>query len=392
MEDKYDEWSGMPLDKLPRDEVRQLLADWKPALHQLEIAAFRDECHWDQPIRSEGYGLMLPHLSKLRRLTRALALRTRLAIAEGDTAAAFRDLQIGYAMARHIGDAPMVIHSLVGVSCAAMMTDQVESLIGSASCPNLYWALTHLPVPFIDCRLAMEWERSAVFLQWPELRDPRHATLSPKQWDKLAQDFADVIGPAFSSTTNPQDAPTPSLASEEARIYPQAKRYLLDDGLSEQKIEAMPKKQVLAIYLVEHYNVWKDELFKWQHVPYWQSWRGIQATLDALAQRKSKDDSATLAAGMLPALGKISLAMARCDRRIAALRCIEAIRLYAAKHDGRLPVSLSEIADVPIPIDPITGKAFDYKLEGKAAVLIVGAAPGFKDPKYLRRYELTIAK
>ena len=48
------------------------------------------------------------------------------------------------------------------------------------------------------------------------------------------------------------------------------------------------------------------------------------------------------------------------DRDIAILRTVEALRLEAAHNGGRFPQALSDIKRVPIPRDPLTGKAFIY--------------------------------
>ena len=37
------------------------------------------------------------------------------------------------------------------------------------------------------------------------------------------------------------------------------------------------------------------------------------------------------------------------ERRLAALRTIEAIRMFAASHDGKLPAALGDIKEVPVP-------------------------------------------
>ena len=63
------------------------------------------------------------------------------------------------------------------------------------------------------------------------------------------------------------------------------------------------------------------------------------------------------------------------DRRVAAFRCIEAVRLYAAAHDGKLPASLDEIKDTPIPFDPMDGKPFGYRLVGDHAFSLARHSP-----------------
>jgi hypothetical protein len=94
---------------------------------------------------------------------------------------------------------------------------------------------------------------------------------------------------------------------------------------------------------------------------------------------------------LTPAYRQWVFAARRNNRRIAELRVIEALRLFAALHDRSLPETLSDIREVPIPDDPLTGKAFGYWREGTSAILEVVPPPGFTDPAYGRRYEITIA-
>jgi hypothetical protein len=79
----------------------------------------------------------------------------------------------------------------------------------------------------------------------------------------------------------------------------------------------------------------------------------------------------------------------RLDRKIALLRTMEAIRMFAADNSGRLPGSLAEITSVPIPVDPVTGKGFLYKRIGaRNARLEATVSPA--EIKKRPVYELTI--
>jgi hypothetical protein len=80
------------------------------------------------------------------------------------------------------------------------------------------------------------------------------------------------------------------------------------------------------------------------------------------------------------------MAIERNDRQVATLRVIEAIRMYAATHDGQLPNTLSDITEVPVPDDPVTGLPFEYKLENSKARL---SGPTFRDVAL--NYEITMA-
>ncbi|MHC4228268.1 MAG: hypothetical protein ACYSW0_12655, partial [Planctomycetota bacterium] len=61
------------------------------------------------------------------------------------------------------------------------------------------------------------------------------------------------------------------------------------------------------------------------------------------------------------ALDKMRVMEQRADTRLNVLQCLEAIRDYAATHDGRLPEQLSDISEVDVPKDVLSGKAFEYR-------------------------------
>jgi hypothetical protein len=71
----------------------------------------------------------------------------------------------------------------------------------------------------------------------------------------------------------------------------------------------------------------------------------------------------------LEAIRSARSASVRSDREIALLRTLEALRIYGASHNGELPPQLSDITEVPIPDDPVTGKPFSYRREAEKAVL-----------------------
>ncbi|MGA2796342.1 MAG: hypothetical protein ABSE63_02060, partial [Thermoguttaceae bacterium] len=75
------------------------------------------------------------------------------------------------------------------------------------------------------------------------------------------------------------------------------------------------------------------------------------------------------------------------ERQFDSLRTIEAIRLYAYSHGGKLPGSLDDVKEVPIPPNPMTGKPFSYRLEGDTAVML---ADGDTQTNY--EYRIKIAK
>ena len=96
---------------------------------------------------------------------------------------------------------------------------------------------------------------------------------------------------------------------------------------------------------------------------------------------------------LLPAFQSAQFAQARLERTLDAIQCIEAIRMYAANHNGALPEKLDAITDSPVPIDPALGKPFEYKLTATGATLFAPAPPGVPDhPTSKILYELKLAK
>lgn len=80
--------------------------------------------------------------------------------------------------------------------------------------------------------------------------------------------------------------------------------------------------------------------------------RGLERA-QARCDREAKQlEIIPLASLLLPAIRRIQLLQARNERRIAVLRTLDALRIHAAGHGGKLPGQLTEIASVPMPLHP----------------------------------------
>ncbi|MGB2866591.1 MAG: hypothetical protein WBC05_24890 [Sedimentisphaerales bacterium] len=90
-----------------------------------------------------------------------------------------------------------------------------------------------------------------------------------------------------------------------------------------------------------------------------------------------------------PAHDRVLLQMNHVDRKIAALQCIEDLRLYTGAHDGKFPQKLSNVTDIKIPVDPVTKQAFSYKSTGSEAVLELEGTEG-SEGRDAVRYELKL--
>jgi hypothetical protein len=140
----------------------------------------------------------------------------------------------------------------------------------------------------------------------------------------------------------------------------------------------MPHVQVAITAALLQYDRVYDQYLKWQNLPFWEAQPAMEKAAQEVKKLANSDDEPAipLARAFLPAAEKVFAAHVRTDRRIAVLRCVEALRLYAAAHEGKFPASLDDIKDAPIPDDPVTGKPFNYHAAGDRAFLSAAPFPG----------------
>jgi uncharacterized Fe-S cluster-containing radical SAM superfamily enzyme len=88
---------------------------------------------------------------------------------------------------------------------------------------------------------------------------------------------------------------------------------------------------------------------------------------------------------------RLLLISKRLDNNLNGLQCVEAIRHYAATHDGQLPDNLSDISQIEVPKDVVSGKVFEYRRTSAGAVL-KSAMPQGGGPKDMVHYEIVLKK
>jgi len=390
LHDKIDEWQSMAVDELPRKEVDEALSSFSGSFHHVALAAYRTDCSWEMPLE-DGFSMQLPNLSAMRRIARAMRLEIRLKIADGQTDQAIEMLQHAMQMGRNIAEGPTLVQDLVGVAIAAMSLREVEGLMQRPDLPNLYWALTALPDPMIDMYSSLEYERECLFIEFPRLRGLEDEVLTPAQASAIVSAFIQKIGTLHAPGGEvPFDGVLP--LGWVMMHYSDAKQFLAGKGFSQQRIEAMPAAQAVLIYQKQEYLEMRDNLFKWFALPYYQSRPHLEKSEKVFSRHHgSKGLKANVLATLIPALYRVAFIQTRLDRHIALLRTIEAIRMFAADHSGRLPASLDEITSVPIPLDPVTGKSFVYRREdARNARLEAPVSPSESQRRPI--YELTLRR
>jgi hypothetical protein len=391
--EKVEKASEAPLTELKNSDLRWLLE--LKALREVDRAARREHCDWELTprLKEDGINLLIPDVQAMREFALFLTVRARLEMAAGQLDKALYTLQTGFALARHVGDGPTFIQALVGTAVANRMIVQLEELLRQPGAPNLYWGLTDLPRPFIDLHRPIQGEKLWLFGTWPELREANNPYLSPRQRERLQVIADQLVSENFEPNRKSDVEVRLATITLVAKAYPEAKRALVAAGRKPEEIEALPTVQVVLLAALRDFEHHRDDAFKWMALPYPEARPGLERAQQALKETRVRYAGIPIAATFLPATIKVYSASTRIDRRIAALRCVEAIRLYAAAHEGKLPATLADVKEVPIPTDPMTGKGFDYKVNGDTATISAGPPPGepASGPNTLI-YELTLRK
>jgi hypothetical protein len=377
----------------PGEELRWVLK-YRP-LEELDRAARRSYCDFElnERLRKEGMAMLLPEVQSMREFANLLALRARFQIEAGEHEQVLRTLQTGLTMSRHIADGPTLIQTLVGAAIHAIMMGELERWIQTPGAPNLYWSLTNLPRPFIDLRRPLQGERFFLDAFLPDLREAMAERRPPRLGP---DDIVQWIPTLTAEQANKEEVELLAkfgMAFYVAKVYPQAKLDLADLGWTPRQIERLSMSQAVLIREVVNYDRIYDDMVKWYGVPFPEARaRLANAQRDLRGSMAEHGVGPVLAKLLLPALEKVMFASVRLDRRIAALRCVEAARLHAAEK-GRWPESLEDIDAVPIPPDPATGKPFEYRVEGDMFTLSA-APPGKEAPNASNalRYEITLKK
>jgi hypothetical protein len=359
-----------------------LIEQYRGAIDMLHVAARRKNCAWDPPFREQRFAALLPHLGVLRNLSRILALQARLQIADGQFLDASRTLQTGYSMAIDVQRDGVLIQALVAANIARAMNTVLREWISAPGAPNLYWPLTDLPQPLVDLSSSMQRERALLCESYPALKNP--LTITAAQF----QPIIDEIRQLGENDQPEKYVQTLSDAIDKIQVLPRANAFLVEQGMPRAQVDALVPADAAARYFAAQF-VWSmDELIKWYGLSYWQAVEGLDATAHELEERTAQDRNPLMM--LVPATSRAYASTATTEREIAMLQLIEAIRAFAAGNQGKLPGSLQELESLPVRIDPMTGEAFQYQIDGADQFVLEGIADQQRFPGI--RYEIKLAR
>jgi hypothetical protein len=380
----------------PFETARELLAldTTRLILDELQRAARCASADWGLHNRPHQITLLLPEIQETRNLGRLLVTQARVDLHDGRPEAALDRLRQGYALARHLGtDSTLMIQTLVGIAIAGHMNHWAERLIQAPSAPNLYWMLAGRPRPFVSMARGIEGEREILESELPALRTIDQRTWSLDESQSFADDLVRVM-PIIGAPASPADRA--GVAALVALAYPRARQALIDAGRTPEQVDAMPTLQAAAIDAYHRFLRYRDDVGKSALLPYWQSYQlagAVEQRMSRDMSQKLQDPLATVFQLLLPATRAAIMAEVRTERQFDALQTVEALRLYAAGHDGKLPATLADLdALAPAPIDTATGQPFVYSRESDTvAHLSAPNIPGGPDhPAYRINFRIEL--
>jgi hypothetical protein len=404
----FDDWcttTDVPISKLPLDKVRAASHEFDDVVRgQLEVAVHRRNCDWelgiDQIRGVDVISFLLPEFQQCREMARILVLRTRLAVADRRYDDAIGAIRMNYRLG-HDAAQPFLVCGLIGIAIDGLANRSLVELIANPDSPNMYWALGELPDPPIDLRPTVRFEMGFGSRMFPFIHNSETTDHSPQEWNRLlTQTIHDLqtVGaagvPGFDHTSANEVESGLAATAIALLGYSHAKEKLIAQGMDRERVEKMAVGQVIAIYTERNYRRFSDDWENLWQVPFGPSVdmaRRLDQKLAAAKPFGEGDDREILPMGtlLLPALQASREAQVRLDREVASLRVIEALRMHAATHDGKLPERLEDINEVPVPNNPATGKPFAYRLNGTTAILEL--PPSDRLASGNCRYEIQIA-
>ena len=410
-------WGDNIPNELPPEERDRFIEDYNELFEILDNASLYAECDWELSPQDLDWHLdksISDHfLWSNENITWLLMIRTCYALEHNDFELAIRSTRSLFAMADNLLKLPMMTNTILTSGNISKGASCVRKLIASGKSPNLYWPLTQIP-RFSKYHLqAVESDRNCLFSWHPQLKEVdnpnRDTDLSFWQsfatkfiesfqgdtqeilmeiatfafegeeceienvpWEKIKEKarkrLLEQAAETYKNDPTSFEAYKESLYSPNLQTIldelPRIKQTILDGGYAPERVEQLCAEHLIAIYTVRIHEELLDEVTKWFGVDYltWQAHPNGKA--QEAAHQIIQSYGTKLADMAANTLGIFAYEMLTgCEQEIDALRIVEAIRLYAASHDGKLPKKLDKITEVPIPWDPTTGKSFKYKVE-----------------------------
>ena len=369
-------WRDLPPSELPLDEVEDylMLIGFQKSL--LYDAARRKNYSQDRAMQRESNPIayLLPEVQAMRQLARQQSVRLRYAVAQHRIDDAVEILSQIMTMANHVGRDEFLVSCLVGVAIEGIAIKQGLMLSQQSDVPNLYWAITACPDPMIDLSNAIVTERNFLPRQFPALARVDETVRPDAYW----ADFVEEILPQWNTLTKQMNTwGDRSLGSNVGKFqmaayiasqYEGARKFLNEvSAIKSEQLDKYSATQTVFLAMVKYHAIVMDEATVGFYLPPWSTERP-QAEAVQKRWRKELGWIADISEALVPATRQISSALTRTKQHLSLWQTVEAIRMTASGNDGKLPSSLDDFI-VPAPLDPVSGRPFEYGADGQTATI-----------------------
>jgi hypothetical protein len=285
---------------------------------------------------------------------------------------------VGLANSRHLAQTPFYVNQLVALAIQRIILKRADELISQPDSPNLYWALSKLPDSLVELDRAASFEADMFEQTFPAVRDldrPRDT----KEWHKMARQLVELL--ELLGEIPKQERPQGDGSVVEQffqNLQPEEKNHLtkaVERARADlPRMLKIPAEKVAAMSDDEACVRWYSYL-RMAHDQHaaaiiglppreaWPQLKKLQQEVESMEEM-----TGTSGFGFLSGTS-IYVSTWSLKRKIDALRIIEAVRHHLASHKGQLPAALDEIKEVSIPIDRLTDKPYEWKVDGKTAIL-----------------------
>jgi hypothetical protein len=273
-------------------------------------------------------------------------------------------------MGNHVAKAnfPTLIGMLVGIAIQGIMESHIMELEAQPDAPNLYPALTQIVFPGDSFQYALQGERFFPFATSNAM--PIFENIEKASADECRVRLENVVATFLQVQNNYWLTPPEKtrVAAAMAMVctvcYPSGRDRLLAEGVKPEDVEKMTVYQVVSPFVLQKISEAYDRMQVAASFPPGSSHTAIDFEEPNCQKVHSPVDAYLML--LMPAIDAAQRASIRMQQMYELHKIVEAIRYYAAVHDGRLPESLGAIKEVPVAtIDPMSGKPFGYRVEGR---------------------------
>ena len=357
----WDNWANLPLGSFPADEVHDALQGVEPVLSALHRGSRSIDCDWVVPDSAsiEYY----PELSRLRIIATTINLSSAKAqFLRGDIEEAYNSVGVNFSLASHLAKGPTATHVLTGVYIANETIELLFEFSQFAGAKNQYWEVAFFQKGFSSNVSLLEEEKRLVQQLFPSLANVGEEPFGDTEFEALEK-----RGEEIRSDFDADELAFPNwrhLSIEE--IGAGRKKRLLESGYSPEFIDSLENAQLLLLDVTNRRSRYQLECEAWLRLPLYSSLQNLEKThqnyyeafveLDALLTGGALTRADCVAD--LPELLRRAL---QCEQKLAVLSNIASLRHFVAKNEGLMPKNENVSFELPLVVDPSTGKNFHIR-------------------------------